>query len=100
MAQSLLKSITVAVPHAVGDGAEQVMDAAIDAWPVSTGKSREALELTYETTQTTYTAQLDNPVPYAADIHDGQTVADLLVTPAEAALPSIVAELSRLIGRV
>lgn len=100
MAQSLLKSVTVAVPYAVGQGAEQVLDDAFDAWPVATGKSRDALELTYETSATTYTAQLNNPVPYAGDIHDGATVAELLFLPAEAALPSIVAELSRLIGKV
>jgi hypothetical protein len=100
MTESLLGSIARAVPHAVGQGAEQVIDDAFDAWPVATGKSRDALELTYETTALTFTAQLDNGAPYARDIHDGETVVDLILTPAEQALPSIVAELERLIGRV
>lgn len=100
MAQSLLRSVAVAVPHAVGQGAEQVMDAAIAAWPIQTGRSREALELTYETSDTTYSAVLDCEVDYAKDIHRGATVVDLILTPATEAIPGIVAELERLIGRV
>lgn len=98
---SLTKSVSAAVPHGMGQGAEQVIDAAYDAWPVSSGKSREALSLTYETTPTKYTAVLDDPgIPYATSIHGGETVADLLYRPAEAAIPGIVAEISRLIGKV
>jgi hypothetical protein len=100
MWQELVDAVAAAVPHAVGQGAEAVMDAAIDAWPVATGKSRQALELTYETTDRTFTAKLDDPVPYAQEIHDGETVAGLLFEPAEEAIPGIVGDLERLITQI
>lgn len=99
MSQSLLDAVSAVVPHAVGQGAEKVLDDAFEAWPVRTGKSRDALELTYETTDTAFSAVLDNGAPYANEIHDGETVAELIVEPAEAALPGILAELDRLIGK-
>lgn len=100
MCQSLVDAVATATPHGLGQGAEKVLDAAFDAWPVRTGTSRDALALTYETTETTCSAVLDDDVAYKNEIHQGATVADLVVWPAEAAMPQIVGDLERLITAI
>lgn len=100
MQVSLLQSVALAVEHAVPQAAEQIMDAAIDSWPVQTGRSRNALELKYEVDASTYAAILDCDIDYAPEIRDGETVADLIDAPAEAAIPVIVVDLERLITQI
>lgn len=96
----LVRECAAPIPFVVGGAAESLMDAAIDAWPVSTGASLDALSLTYETDESTYTAIVDDPIDYARDIHDGDTVTSLIDEPAALAVERIVADLDRLIGKV
>ena len=100
MQGALLHAVALGVTQGIPAAAEQVFDRAFDSWPVATGRSRDALELTYETTDSTFSAVLDDAVPYKNDIHNGETVAELVVAPAEEAIPDVVLELERLITAI
>ena len=99
IAAALLAKPGPVVSDAVNSIFVPVAQLAFDRWPVSTGLSKSQLFLEITTTGGSLTVTLANRAPYAAGIHDGATVRELIFGPGTEAAGDMASAIGKGLAR-
>jgi len=97
------RSLSVAEIRILADGADEILAAIVDQWPVDTSTSRDAMAIDIETGPGFYGFTISNDADYAEYIHEKGTPAEPPLW--ETLIPAVVASmtpaiLAQLIGEI